>query len=41
MIMTLAIAILGALGSLLVCLYYWKQGQFDDVEDIKYEIFRE
>lgn len=40
MIETFGIALAGGLGSLIVCLYFWKGGQFEDVEDIKYEIFR-
>jgi cbb3-type cytochrome oxidase maturation protein len=29
------------LGGLAVYLYYHRQGQFDDLEDIKYQMFRE
>jgi cbb3-type cytochrome oxidase maturation protein len=29
-----------AVGSLIVYIYYAKQGQFDDLEDVKYEMFR-
>lgn len=29
-----------AAGSLLVYIYYARQGQFDDLEDVKYEMFR-
>lgn len=29
------------LGGALVYLYYFKQGQFDDPEDVKYQMFRE
>ncbi len=34
-------SILLALGGLLAFLYYYKQGQFDDIEDIKYQMFRD
>ena len=30
-----------ALGALLIYIYYLKKGQFDDLEDIKYQMFRD
>lgn len=30
-----------ALGGILIYIYYLKKGQFDDLEDIKYQMFRE
>lgn len=30
-----------AVGALVVYIYYLKQGQFDDLEDVKYQMFRE
>lgn len=42
---TMVFAILSTLGlgmvGLAVFLYYQRQGQFDDVEDVKYQMFRE
>lgn len=29
-----------AVGGLLLYLYYARQGQFDDLEDVKYDLFR-
>jgi cbb3-type cytochrome oxidase maturation protein len=29
------------LAGLLIYLYYWRKGQFDDPEDVKYQMFRE
>lgn len=29
------------LAGVLVYLYYWRRGQFDDEEDVKYQIFRD
>jgi len=34
-------SILMALGALVIYLYYMKQGQFEDLEDVKYQMFRE
>ena len=31
----------GGVASLLVYLFFWRKGQFEDCEDIKYEIFHE
>jgi hypothetical protein len=33
--------IAAALAGLIVYLYFMRKGQFDDIEDIKYEMFRE
>ncbi len=41
MIWYLFSSIVFALAGLLVYLYYSRQGQFDDIEDIKYQMFRE
>ncbi len=32
---------LTALGGVLIFLYYYMKGQFDDIEDVKYEMFRQ
>ena len=32
---------MAALAGLLLFIYYFRQGQFDDIEDVKYEMFRE
>jgi hypothetical protein len=34
-------SIAAALGGLLLYVYYLKQGQFDENEEVKYQIFRE
>ena len=33
--------ILMALGGIVVYIYYLRKGQFDDIEDVKYQMFRE
>lgn len=33
-------SIIMAIGGLAAYIYYAKQGQFDDLEDVKYEMFR-
>lgn len=30
-----------ALSALLIWIYYWSQGEFEDMEDVKYQMFRE
>ncbi len=30
-----------ALTGMLAFLYFWRKGQFDDVEDVKYQVFRD
>jgi cbb3-type cytochrome oxidase maturation protein len=34
-------SIVAALAGLLIYVYYLKRGQFDDMESIKYQLFRE
>lgn len=34
-------SLVASLAGLLGYLYYWKKGQFDDSEDVKYQMFRE
>lgn len=29
------------LGGILVYVHYWRKGQFEDPEDVKYQMFRE
>jgi len=41
MLLTLLLTLLGGLASLGICLYFWKRGQFEDCEDIKYQMFRD
>lgn len=38
---TLMISILAALAGLAVYIYYLRQGQFEDPEAVKYQLFRE
>lgn len=38
---TFASSMIGALGGLIVYLYYLRKGQFDDSEIVKYQLFRE
>lgn len=40
MVWYIASSIAFGLAGLLIYLYYWNKGQFDDEEDIKYQIFR-
>ncbi|MBN4066600.1 cbb3-type cytochrome oxidase assembly protein [Simkania negevensis] len=37
----IGVTFLSAIGGILVFLYYYKKGQFDDIEDVKYEMFRQ
>ncbi|MGA8165240.1 MAG: cbb3-type cytochrome oxidase assembly protein CcoS [Waddliaceae bacterium] len=37
----LTITLAFALSGMLVYLYFLRQGQFDDLEDVKYQLFRE
>jgi cbb3-type cytochrome oxidase maturation protein len=41
MIWYIASSIAFGLAGLLVYLYYYSKGQFDDEEDVKYQIFRD
>lgn len=41
MIGCLAVSIMMGLAGLWIYLYYWNKGQFEDEEDVKYQIFRE
>ena len=41
MFFCLASAILMGLGGIAVYLYYLRKGQFDDPEDVKYQMFRD
>lgn len=41
MIWYLASSIALGLGGLIIYIYYLKKGQFDDPEDVKYQMFRE
>lgn len=34
------LTVLGAFLSIGVSYFFWRRGQFDDIEDVKYEIFR-
>lgn len=34
-------SIAAALAGLLMCVYFLKKGQFEDDEDVKYQLFRE
>jgi cbb3-type cytochrome oxidase maturation protein len=34
-------SIIASLAGLGLYIYYWKKGQFDDEESVKYQIFRE
>lgn len=34
-------SIAAALGGLGLCIYYWRQGQFEDDEVVKYQLFRD
>lgn len=37
----LSITILFALAGMLVYIYFLQNGQFDDIEDVKYQMFRD
>lgn len=41
MLWALIASVLAAIVSMLIFVYYLRQGQFDDVEDIKYQMFRD
>lgn len=34
-------SLVGAFGGLLLYGYYWRKGHFEEVEDIKYQMFRD
>jgi len=40
-IITLIGTLLAGLGAIAVYIYYLRKGQFEDVEDIKYQLFRD
>ncbi len=37
----IALTIATGLAGIIIYIYYLKQGQFDDQEDVKYQLFRE
>ena len=41
MLIDLVLTLAAGLSALLVFLYYWYRGQFDDMEDVKYQMFRD
>lgn len=41
MILYISLCIAMGLAAMLVYLYFWKSGQFDDSEEVKYQIFRD
>lgn len=41
MIAYLASSVAMALVGLILFVYYWKKGQFDNIEEAKYQMFRE
>ncbi|ADI39302.1 putative uncharacterized protein [Waddlia chondrophila 2032/99] len=41
MVWYLAVTILFALAGMLIYIYYLRNGQFDDMEDVKYQMFRD
>ncbi len=41
MFVDLVLSLAAGLSALLIFLYYWYKGQFDDVEDVKYQMFRD
>lgn len=41
MIWYVASSIAMGLAGLLVFFYYWRKGQFEDEEDVKYQMFRD
>jgi cbb3-type cytochrome oxidase maturation protein len=41
MLWAITASLIFALGSLFIFLYYLKKGQFNDVEDAKYQMFRD
>lgn len=38
---TLVSSLITGLGGLIVYIYYMRKGQFDDPEDVKYQLFRD
>jgi cbb3-type cytochrome oxidase maturation protein len=38
---TILITLLAGFAGLALYLYYWKRGQFEDSEDVKYQLFRQ
>lgn len=41
MFFTICGSLIGAIASLLVLLYFQKKGHFQDLEDVKYQVFRD
>ena len=41
MIAYISLCIASGLTAMLICLYFWKQGQFDEIEETKYQLFRD
>ncbi len=41
MLIDLFLTLAAGCAALLVFLFYWRKGQFDDAEDIKYQMFRD
>ncbi|MFT4551435.1 MAG: nitrogen fixation-related uncharacterized protein [Chlamydiales bacterium] len=41
MVVYLAATLIGGLAATGVFVYFWKKGQFDDLEDVKYQMFRD
>ena len=41
MLIDLFLTLAAGYAVLLVFLFYWRKGQFDDAEDIKYQMFRD
>lgn len=38
---TLVFTLAAGCTGLLICLYFWRRGQFEDCEDVKYQMFRD
>jgi hypothetical protein len=34
------LTLVGGIASLIVSFFFWRRGAFDDIEDVKYELFR-
>jgi cbb3-type cytochrome oxidase maturation protein len=41
MLIDLMVTLAGGLAGLVIFFYYWRKGQFDDCEDVKYQMFRD
>ncbi len=41
MLPAVVLTLASGVAALVLFLYFWKRGQFDDVEDIKYQLFRD